>query len=256
MKADYDELMSRIRVEFRDDTEDRLEMIDNILGLARDGGGLDTSRINEIRRIAHSLKGSGGSVGYPLVSMVAHRFEDYLSDLADATSNTLSDLQCFADRLRDVIDLGPEPAGIDEAEFIRGLPAKPGFDVDDVVKTDVEVMLVMPVNAASRFVDDQLKACGYRLFNVTSPFAAIEFAVRGRPDLIFASAVLDGISGVDLICALRAMPATRRLPVALLTSFAPDHASLVDLPDGVPIIRKGHQFGEDLADALASCGII
>ena len=80
--------------------------------------------------------------------------------------------------------------------------------------------------------------------------------MRGRPDLIVASAVREGLSGSDLIGALKATPATRRVPLALLTSFAPGHSSLAKLPDGVPVIRKGPEFGDDLARALAHCGIV
>jgi len=63
--------------------------------------------------------------------------------------------------------------------------------------------------------------------------------------------MLDEISGVDLAAALTAMPATRNLPVALLTSFSWGHSSLQELPPRVPLIRKGPSFGDDLAEALA-----
>lgn len=259
MKAgniDLDAILAGIRAEFVDMAEDNLGAIDRDLEAALGGAALSANQLGEIRRVAHNLKGLGGSVDYPLVTMVAHRFEDYLADLADPAEANIADLQQFVDRLRDAVERGPDSGAGDEAAFVRGLPSKSSFEVADVVKTDVEVMLVMPVNAAAHIVDNEFRACGYRLYNVASPFAAIEFAVRGRPDLIVASAVLEGMSGIDLICALRAISPTRRLPLALLTSFALGHPSLAELPDGVPVIRKGPEFGDDLAQALEQCGII
>jgi PleD family two-component response regulator len=102
-----------------------------------------------------------------------------------------------------------------------------------------------------RIVERELVACGYRTSNVQSPFQAIEMAVRTQPDMVIVSGVLNELNGVDLANAFAAMPTTRDLKVAILTSYEYGHASLDNLPARVPIIRKGPQFGEDIADAFA-----
>tara|TARA_B100000459_G_scaffold46091_1_gene23684 strand:+ start:296 stop:637 length:342 start_codon:yes stop_codon:yes gene_type:complete len=48
-----------------------------------------------------------------------------------------------------------------------------------------------------------------------------------------------------------AMPLTRKLPFAMLTSRYCGHAALTELPDAAAVIKKGGAFGSDLADALA-----
>ena len=48
-----------------------------------------------------------------------------------------------------------------------------------------------------------------------------------------------------------AMPLTRKLPFALLTSRDCGHAALTELPDAAAVIKKGGALGSDLADALA-----
>ncbi len=63
--------------------------------------------------------------------------------------------------------------------------------------------------------------------------------------------MLEEASGIDLVRALAAITPTAHTPVALLTSYAPGHSSLADLPANAAIIRKGTAFGEDLANALA-----
>jgi len=68
--------------------------------------------------------------------------------------------------------------------------------------------------------------------------------------LAIATAVLDGLSGVDLACAVRAMPSTRASRFALTTSFEPGRDALKALPKDVPIIRKVPELPDDLAEVL------
>ncbi len=96
-----------------------------------------------------------------------------------------------------------------------------------------------------------MQACGYRVTIVTATVAALEQVVRTRPDMVIISAVMPGLSGIDLAVALSAMPETRNIPCALITSLRPDDEHLAFVPDRVPIIRKGSAFGDDLAAALS-----
>ena len=120
---------------------------------------------------------------------------------------------------------------------------------------DVEVMTVMPKGTATTIVEKELRACGYRVSNVEDPIQALVYAVRTKPDMVMASGVLPGLSGVDLACAFNAMPVTKDIPVVLFTSFDRGHKSLVALPEAVPIVKKGGTFSEDLANALFDSGL-
>ena len=104
-------------------------------------------------------------------------------------------------------------------------------------------------------VERELAACGYRSSVTHSSFEAIELAVRTRPDFIIVAKTIDDLDGVDVVNALQAMPKTRDIPTAVLTSDAPNHPSLRDLPFRTAIIRKGGAFGDDLAEALARFNI-
>lgn len=108
----------------------------------------------------------------------------------------------------------------------------------------------------TKIVEKELKARGYRVNNVENPFEALEYAVRTKPDMIIASSVLSGLSGVDLACALMSMPVTRDIPFILFTSFDRAHASLAALPEKVSIVGKGNMFSEDLAEALLASGLL
>ena len=250
----FEDLMVQLRQEFLDTAEDHLSEIDAMLRRLRPNTGDDAS-LSDIRRRVHSLKGMGGTFGYPLITVISHRMEDYMAGLDELAGPNLEDAQIFVDRMRDVVDGVFQPDDPNTAAIVRALPDKTGFDVAEVGKTDVEVMLVSPKDTASLFVERELRACGYRVVNESSSFSAFEHVVRTRPDMIIATAVMEGLSGVDLACALAAMPATRSIPFALLTSFEDSDAALRDLPSTIPVIHKGANFGDDLADALDRCGI-
>ena len=74
--------------------------------------------------------------------------------------------------------------------------------------------------------------------------------------MIIAFTKLDEISGIDLACAIGAMPLTQKIPSALLTSRDRDHDALRELSEASAVIKKGGKFGNDLADALAQFDIL
>src|SRR3546814_19867409 len=109
----------------------------------------------------------------------------------------------------------------------------------------------MPQRSAARVVERELAACGYRVSTVLDPFEALELILDTRPDLVLTAMVMPRLTGVDLACALSAMPATRDIPTAVLTSLEPNHPDLSALPLGAGLIRRGPRFGDDLAPVLA-----
>ena len=125
------------------------------------------------------------------------------------------------------------------------------FDANAIEVREVEVLLVMLHGAQTHFVEREMQACGYRTSIVTSPFAAFQQIVQTKPDIVIISAVLTGLSGIDLAIALSAMPETRNTPLALITALDPADEALRFVPDRVPIIHKSDQFGDDLAKALS-----
>ena len=68
--------------------------------------------------------------------------------------------------------------------------------------------------------------------------------------MVITAQVMPRVTGVDLACALAAMPTTKDIPVALLTSLESNHPDLAALPVNVGLIRRGVSFGDDLAHVL------
>lgn len=207
--------------------------------------------LDEVRRFAFATKGQAHNFGLTLLELVAVRLEDYVSACSGLSARGLQDVRTYLDAISDIGE-GAISGDSNAAEFVRRLPARPNDDIsDDIEIRSVEVMLVMLHGAQTRFVARELQACGYRVSLCTSTIAALEQAVHTKPDMMIVSAMMPGLSGLDLAMALTNMPETRNIPVAVITSMAKGSESLKVLPQHIPLIRKNAQFGDDLAAALA-----
>lgn len=255
-KQDSVEQMDRqMEAEFAEEVRDILSGIEVLVGNLRSNAVPSAEGLARIRREMLNVEVRGSSLEQPLVTIVAHRLCEYLADLKALGQTELDDVLAFVDQIRHALEGRIEASA--SAKLVRELPARKmaEFNPADVKVSNIEILHVIPDKAMSRIVERELAACGYRTSNVPSAFQALETAVRIRPDLVIVAGLLDQLSGVDLAAAFSAMPATRNLPVALLTSFSWGHSSLQDLPPRVPLIRKGPSFGDDLAEALARLNI-
>lgn len=246
-----DDLEDRLRLEFIDDARDRLEVMNRALEGGTKGTRTDAEVIGVLRLEAHNFKGMGTSFGFPTVSLVAHRLEDYLNGLKKLDPKQLSDAQIFVDRIAGLVDRAEQPQLAETNQIIRALPVRYELQITDVEVRNVEIMLVTPSKVVAKKVGSELAACGFRTVTVGDPIESISHAVRVPPDLLIASMVMDGLSGLDLIRGLRAMSVTHHVPAALLTSLTLDNPALKEIPPGVSVIRVGEHFGDDFAAVVA-----
>ena len=247
LPIDTDDLADQLRVEFRDDAQDRLALIYQTLDKRAENKLTDEEALILLRREASKLRGIGSSCGFPLVNLIAHRLETYLSgNLSRLNKRQIEDVTAFADRLSVAVDREERP-DVATTEIIRTLPVRYEFDIADIEVHDVEIMLVTPSKVVSKLVSTELGACGFRTVVVRDPMKSIALAVRMPPDMIIASAVMDGLGGMDLLRGLKAMTPTHKVPMALLTSL---DSAVKDVPEGIMVIRVGTNFGDDFAAAI------
>ncbi|QCO14761.1 hypothetical protein D3869_05760 [Azospirillum brasilense] len=246
-----DDLEDRLRVEFMDDARDRLEVMNAALEGVAKGTREETSVIGVLRLEAHNFKGMGTSFGYPTISLVAHRLEEYLSGLKRLEARERNDAQVFVDRIAELVDRAEQPQVAETNRIIRALPVRYQFEITDIQISNVEIMLVTPSKVVAKKLGSELAACGFRTMTVSDPIESISLAVRVPPDMLIASMVMDGLSGLDLIRGLRAMSVTHNVPMALLTSMSLDNPALKEIPHGVSVIRVGEHFGDDFAAVVA-----
>jgi CheY-like chemotaxis protein len=246
----------RVINEFIEELRDTASSLQVLLGNLRSNSIPTDEGLATLKRDASSLRSNAQALNVPLIKLVTHRLDEYLADLKTLGEAELSEIQIFVDRI-DKLAEGEGGTDADMPTVARALPAKRSADIDfgPIIQKNVEVMLVIPEKAMNRIVERELAACGYRTSTVRDPFEAIEMVVHTKPDMVIASMELGALTGVDLGCALSAMPVTAGTPFAVLTSYAWGHPKLAGLPPRAALIRKGSQFGDDLAESLARFNI-
>ncbi len=244
-----DATFQALRGEFLEDAAEDLKNLLSYLNEATAGSRPVDEVLHGARRVAVMLVGGANGFELPLVGVAAQRFDDYIVSLAPDDAHGLAHLAVYVETL---LDLLSEPVDKEEtaAHLVRRLPAKGTFEPDEVDVREIEVVLVMQPGVATRVIERELLECGYRVTTFGNSYKALEFAARTLPDLMIISAVMPDLGGINLCIALKAMPATRNIGVAVITSLDPDDAHLKMLPPTVPIIHKSASFSDDLTKAL------
>lgn len=246
----------RVIGEFLEELRDTVSSLQVLLGNMRSRSIPADEGLATLKREASNLRSHAQALNVPLIKLVTHRLDEYVGALKLAGDAHLDAIQVFIDRIEKLAD-GEQVTEADVPAVMRSLPAKRTADIDfgPIEQKNVEVMLVVPEKAMSHIVERELAACGYRTSVVRNPFEALEMVVHTKPDMVVASMELGVLTGVDLGCALAAMPITQGIPFAVLTSYEWGHAKLRGLPPRAALIRKGGQFGDDLAESLARFNI-
>lgn len=246
----------RVINEFLEELRDTASALQVLVGNLRSKSVAQDEGLATLKRDASNMRSQAQALALPLIKLVAHRLEEYVADLKSVGVAELDGIQVFVDRIERLAD-GEQVGDTDIRTVVRALPAKRAADVDfgNLEQKNVEVLLVVPEKAMSRIVERELAACGYRTSVVRNPFEALETVVHTKPDMVVASMELGVLTGVDLGCALAAMPVTQGIPFGVLTSYNWGHPKLAGLPPRAALIRKGPQFGDDLAESLARFNI-
>ncbi len=247
--GEFEEVAETVRQETLDEAGDLVNELDALLSNAKSDKNLIGDLLNKAMHTSLTLKKQANMVGLRLIGTIAFRMENYLNDIKTLPPGGLSDIQLFIDLLVDVME-GRISMDADASTIVRKLPTHVTFDEDDIEILNIEVMLVMLHGTASHYVERELKQCGYKVTVVTTVFEAFSLIVSTKPDFIIISAVMPELYGIDLAVGLSAMPSTRNIPLALITSLDSEDDQLKFLSKSTPIIRKGPSFGDDLFKAL------
>jgi chemotaxis protein histidine kinase CheA len=249
-----DAIVAGLKQDFIEDTLERVDRIETTID--RVAGGMDKAEVGlaELRREAHTVKGLAGSFGFPLVGAIAHRLEDYIADLSEIDDLEAASLVDFTSWIREIIESGTNPQLDEETRILRSLPTRSAKSNEGSQASgtesahDKEVLLVTATAVQGHFLQRALREKGFRTITARSAVEAFQSVVQSRPDAVITSAVLDGLSGIELIRALAAMKTLSNKKLGLLTSFDAAHPDLEGLPENVAIIsNQGKKTAEHLA---------
>lgn len=99
-----------------------------------------------------------------------------------------------------------------------------------------------------------LERDGLRVSHLTTGYAVADLVQRDRPDLIILDHMLPGLSGLEILAALRADPATTALPVMMLTARGRDR-DMAERAGADRFMSKPFSNAEILAEVRGMLGL-
>ncbi len=98
----------------------------------------------------------------------------------------------------------------------------PRREAGDRVKTTVKTVLhADDSGSVRRWVAEQLAGSGLKVVSVADGRDALEYLKDGRCDLLLTDLEMPNVDGLELLAAVRELPAHRFLPVLVLSSKQP-----------------------------------
>ncbi len=269
---DSKSVIESLRGEFLSDCLDHLERANEAIeGMAAEAGDGET-HLKRIQHKIHTIKGTGGSFGFPSISRIAHALEDFM----EAHSDILADwrgIENYLDEIRRIAASGVDVAGEDLARIMDALPkahrrraafsgspsvpsTSPGRSRLAAVRPvrEVNVLLVMAKGVQRKIVGQELTSCGFGISFVDGGVAAISVTLARKPDMIASSMVLDDMSGADLARAIAGIEGIKDTRFVLMISTRSGNLKVAGLPDGTAMVAKDESYAEELTKLLMEWG--
>ncbi len=225
------------------------ESISNFL--SSDSGDIEPLVLTLMRE-AHNLKGSGGTFGFPILSVIAHRLEDYITESGgNFNRDSCEDILRYLDVIQDSLEFTSSTSDEIIDNTLRSLPSAASGRKAKDVQSDIEALIISPSKTVSAMSRQFLGKFGVRVVGTRSPTEVLILAIRSRPDLVIVSMVMEEISGVDIARALNSMVPTQNTTVVLLTSLSPSHQELSHLPDTVSVLRQDQSYSTKLEQMVS-----
>lgn len=245
-----DDSYQQLRIEFVDQCQVVTDELESLLNNVYDGKENARKAIDLIRRERHNLKGQGSVFGYPVISMIAHRLEDYLVREQVLDIDRIDDINIYLDHIRGVIARDHLLSDAETNELLRSLPqfglaAHSELEKNAIVE-DVEVMVVTSSKLHRHRLESALKKPGWRLIFFGRTLDLLENALASPPNGVIVSGELPIVSGGELARVFLALDKLRKVPVAILTSHPKSHKNFADLSENVNFISTGQGFGQDV----------
>jgi chemotaxis protein histidine kinase CheA len=272
MATRIEEALARLRRDYKQRAEGMLDDLEQAL---RETDFDDAPAVAVLeRRVygdAHSLKGGGGTAGFPFVSRIAHRLEEYLEARERRIApGDIDALHRFFDAIRDVLDGGqpsgeaearrvldglPAPAGPSDPERVEPpAPAAPATPVADA-GAPLEALLVSLSKTSRAIVGRALEEQGLAVTAVAAASDGLAEAVRRKPAVVVLPGVMRELNATDFVAALKAMTPTRTAWIGVVTSLDAGHETMRDLPPDCRVFRQTSRLFRDIEHFLAEADL-
>jgi CheY-like chemotaxis protein len=110
------------------------------------------------------------------------------------------------------------------------------------------ILIVDDEESIAELLADLLGDEGYRVIVARDGAAALACARSAQPAMVLSDCMMPGLDGMEFVREMRRHPATRHIPVALMSSARP---KMLRLPD-VPFLEKPFDL-DDVVALVAQC---
>ncbi|WP_417784330.1 Hpt domain-containing protein [Terasakiella pusilla] len=254
MQFDLESALLRLKQDFIEGSLEKLDDIDTIIDNIYNDRGDRGEQFFQLQRDVHSIKGSAGTHGMHLLTLVAHRLEDFIEAAPRLKQEQWRSVQIYIDELRTLVDMGKDPSAHEREQILARLPhaQDTATEFSNQKSKKVTVLVVMPPGVQRKVIGKELASCGFDLSFTDRPVEAIRLVMDLQPDAVLANQEFRNMTGSELGRVLREIKLTEQTPFALLTS-SDGHEN--DLPPGSHIIKKGESFVSDLTEYLVEIGL-
>lgn len=248
------ELLDRLTKSYIEELSDRvndLEML--VLGLREPERTI--SVYGELFRKVHSMKGSSGTHGIQILSIICHHFEDYLESLGlgeGASADSGQDIGVIVNnalRYIDLIQLACETlqAGGDDFSDIE----KSVFVIhSELFRGTIAGLIADNSPLTKSLCDDILSGLQVKLDYIDDSLLALERLSMFKYDFLIIGKSLKGLGGLSVFSALRLSGSpNRNIKVIMLSSDNQLTFSLAN-KDIDFVVKRDADFAQNLAVAV------
>lgn len=212
MRAEFDILLAEMQAGFLDELPERCDRIErSVMALERQ----QSDAFNELYRQVHSLKGTGGMFGVPVITTICHQFETFISE-----TNTRFNQQASSTALAyvDLLRKTAQPAGRDAAGVAAIEQALDRLRVR-TLSGRASVLLVEPSDSMRKLYREVFTGKSIHLVTLNKGLEALERMLHEPFDLLVASRELPDINAIAVLAALRDSDGRNKdIPAILISS--------------------------------------
>jgi CheY-like chemotaxis protein/HPt (histidine-containing phosphotransfer) domain-containing protein len=212
MSTAFELLLAELMAEFLDELPGRCNALEDAV-MALEGG--NAGAFDELFRQVHSLKGTGGGVGIPIITTICHQFESFIGEAKQRFDRKAANTSlAFIDLLRKTIPAsGREPAEIGAIEHALNELRMVSLS------GRASILVVEPSNTVRRLYQKEFSDPSTQVHFLKGGLEALERLLHEPFDLLVISRELPDLNAQAVVAALReARCRNSEIPVILVSS--------------------------------------